>query len=217
MPGKLHVEIGTRYGNLVITGDAPYILGTPRKVCCRCDCGGTSTPQLNALRNGHTVSCGCVGHAIRLTANTTHGMHTSPEYCIYRSMIRRCHQATDPAYKYYGARGIEVCARWRESFANFIADMGLKPGPQMTLDRQDSNGGYNQANCRWATKTEQQRNRRDNRLIEFRGKQRTTAEISELTGINVNSLRYRVRSGATGELLALRPDRNGNRNSFGGV
>jgi len=79
-------------------------------------------------------------------------------------MIQRCTNPKCLSYKYYGACGITVCQRWRLSFADFIADMGPRP-PGTSLDRYpDQNGDYKPGNVRWATRTEQARNRSDNKL-----------------------------------------------------
>ena len=74
-------------------------------------------------------------------------------------MIQRAMNPKNPAYKYYGARGVLVCERWL-TFANFLADMGERP-EGMTLDRLNPDGGYELSNCRWATPAEQRHNRRD--------------------------------------------------------
>lgn len=74
-------------------------------------------------------------------------------------MVKRCTNPNNWAWKYYGGRGIDVCKRWRESFANFLADMGERPRG-LTLDRRDNDGDYTPKNCRWVTRAEQSRNRR---------------------------------------------------------
>lgn len=85
-------------------------------------------------------------------------------YRIWANMKQRCHNPSNWAYKWYGARGIRVCERW-QTYANFAADVG-EPGPGMTLDRIDNNGDYAPDNFRWTTRSVQSRNRRDSWLNE---------------------------------------------------
>lgn len=88
----------------------------------------------------------------------SHGMSRSPEYRAWKTMISRCHRATDPSYPYYGGRGIQVCHRWRSSFVAFYEDMGPRP-EGLTLDRIDGDGDYAPSNCRWASRQTQVINR----------------------------------------------------------
>lgn len=85
-----------------------------------------------------------------------------PEHYTWRTMHARCNNPKARGYKYYGGRGISVCARW-DSYENFLADMGKRP-PNTSLDRIDSNKGYSPDNCRWATHSEQQKNKTSTRM-----------------------------------------------------
>lgn len=83
-----------------------------------------------------------------------------PLYNTWLGMRKRCYRPENDNYYLYGARGITVCERWRNSFANFVADMGPRPTPTHTVDRINANGNYEPSNCRWATPEEQQKNQR---------------------------------------------------------
>jgi hypothetical protein len=105
-------------------------------------------------------------------------------------MLTRCTNPNNTHFHNYGGRGITVCDRWK-TFENFYTDMGDKP-EGMSIDRIDNDKGYSLENCRWATRTEQTRNRKLTRIIEFNGQKRCVAEWAELMGISYKILRNRL-------------------------
>jgi len=124
-----------------------------------------------------------------------HNIAKMPEYNIWTQMKQRCANANMPNYAAYGGRGIAVCDRWRESFENFITDMGVRPGKDYSLDRIDNDGPYSPENCRWATRIEQGNNTRTNRWITYNGKTMTLSEWSRKLNIAKSTLRNRFKKG----------------------
>lgn len=115
-----------------------------------------------------------------------------PERHILSIMVQRCHNPRHHRYPLYGARGIAVCDRWRESFEDFLADVGPRPSPKHSIDRIDNDRGYEPGNVRWATQREQMRNTRGNRLLSARGKTQCLAAWEEETGITGSTIAQRV-------------------------
>jgi hypothetical protein len=93
-------------------------------------------------------------------APSRNGKPATPEYRAWRAMIDRCYLVGHPVYKNHGARGIKVCDKWRHNYLAFLADMGRKPSPELTLERQNNDGDYTPTNCKWASRIEQAHNKR---------------------------------------------------------
>jgi hypothetical protein len=109
-------------------------------------------------------------------------------------MLARCLTPSDKYYPRYGGRGITVCPEWRE-FLNFYHDMGPRPSKGHSIDRIDNNGPYEPGNCRWATWTEQERNRRNNRLLTINGETLPVSAWAEKTGVPAGKIYLRLRYG----------------------
>lgn len=161
---------------------------------CRCLCGTLRVVRGLDIRCGTTKSCGCLIREKTAKRSTTHGHASggklSPTYHSWMAMKNRCLSKSARQYKDYGGRGITICKRWLD-FRNFLADMGERPA-RMTLDRKNNNGGYSKANCRWATSRQQARNRRDTRLVTWRGKTLCMGDWVSLLGWSYQRLHNRL-------------------------
>lgn len=124
-----------------------------------------------------------------------HAARRSKEYRAWANMIQRTTNVKLVEYPHYGGRGITVCAPWRASFEAFLADAGPAPSPSHSIDRIDVNGNYEPGNVRWATKTEQSNNRRDNLVAVINGKKVSLAEAARTSGLTLRGLLKRLERG----------------------
>lgn len=154
---------------------------------CVCDCGAVTEASSNALRTGRHRSCGCEAHEKTAARSTKHGWASNSarrdgkppgEYSVWATMLARCRNPAAVGYEKYGALGVSVCERWY-SFACFIEDMGPRPTSRHTIDRIDNDGNYEPENCRWATYTQQARNKSNNVLATIDGLTLTMKAWSE--------------------------------------
>lgn len=196
--GFKDIPAGTKFGRLTVIERAPNKPGvTCAQWRCVCECGKEKITQGIYLRKNLVRSCGCLYDETRLTAgqkNRRHGESNgkTPEHRCWSGMNSRCNNPNHPDYANYGGRGIKVCERWRV-YENFRDDMGRKPDPTWSLDRIDVNGNYCPENCRWASATEQIRNRTNTAFVEFEGQRMSLPECAEKNGVEYSTLRRRVR------------------------
>ena len=138
------------------------------------------------------------------------GQSRSAEYGVWHAMRERCERETSKAYDHYGGRGIYVCDRWKE-FANFLADMGHRPSPKHTIERRNNDGNYEPSNCCWATRTEQQNNRRANIRITLDGTSMTATQWDRAKGFKPGTISSRLQRGWTEEEAINTQPRYGNK------
>lgn len=197
----LRIEMSGRvFGRLTVLGAADAgALGRKRAHWrCRCECGAFVVLSGENLRSGNTKSCGCYRREHSKGKATTHGHAGKPtrEYRIWRGLIARCYNPNVGAYARYGGRGIEVCDRWRHDFQAFLDDMGHCPDG-MSIERGDNDGHYAPDNCRWATPTEQARNRRSSSLVFAWGEEMVLAKALERSPVSREAYYARLRRGMT--------------------
>jgi hypothetical protein len=167
-----------------------------RRFLCKCDCGTVWEVALKYIKSGQIKSCGCYSEEQK-KGRIVHGMNRrdirSSEYVSWAGMFTRCYNQNDKSYKDYGARGVRVCERWF-NFENFLSDMGFRPSRLHTIERQKVNGHYEPGNCVWILKSKQSLNKRNNKRYEFNGKNLLASEWSRETGINLSTLKNRLKN-----------------------
>lgn len=186
---------GQRFGRLV----AKYHVGKNKHGrhawMCVCDCGREIAVSSNSLRAGNATSCGCYKLEIISKQSLSHGMSRTPEYIAWCAMKSRCGNPHNQDYEHYKAKGITVYEEWDVSFESFISHIGKMPSQRMTVDRIDNAVGYFPGNVRWATRTTQNRNRSNNRLLTCNGMTMTISEWSNYTGIPQSRIGSRLSQG----------------------
>lgn len=201
---------GQRFGRWLVVRLAVRPNGGQARWLCRCDCGVERSVSSWNLRKGTSKSCGCLTGDSAIERLTKHGHARAGKmtatYKTWGTMRNRCNNPNEPGYHKYGGRGIRVCERWNE-FANFLADMGEKPAPGLSIERKDNEGPYEKDNCVWATSSEQARNRRSSRFVTVDGVTKTIAAWSESSGIAQGTISFRLSRGwAADQAVKLPPD-----------
>jgi len=194
----LKIEIGSVFGRLTVLCPAEQTANKGNQSQCRCECGNETIARNADLKSGRKQSCGCL--ALRHGHSRRSGK--SAEYFVWQQMLRRCADKDHPQYPSYGERGICVCKEWN-SFDAFIADMGERPSRHHSIDRKNNDGNYCKENCRWATRVQQNNNKRNNRFFCFYGKRLSLAQWSRISGVLRETIRNRIDKHGWSEKLAV--------------
>lgn len=196
------VQVGSVFGNLTVECIAREQIGMrvrPVAYCLRSD-GVEVRVRVDHLASGETRGCASQGKW-----SGAAGQHRST-YRSWEHMLDRCYNERHPHYDRYGGRGITVCDSWRNSFVEFLRDMGERP-TGLTLEREDVDANYEPSNCRWATYKEQNRNKTNGTSLEFDGKIMSVTEWAEFLGVRRGVLFGRLNSGWSVEKTLTTPVR----------
>lgn len=206
LPRQVKDIAGLRFGRLTVAEFAGTVKtssgGASARWRCVCDCGGDAVVCGSMLRSGNTKSCGCLSREATAKRNARHGSTGTKEYTAWANMMARCYNPKSSSFKYYGGRGITVCARWRTGEGGksgvecFLSDMGAKPHPKWSLDRYpDQDGPYSPDNCRWASQADQIRNSTRITPVETPDGSACIIDAAALSGQPYGRLRSRLRYG----------------------
>lgn len=201
---------GQRFGRLVVTGYADK-----GHYNCLCDCGEVRRVLRQNLVSGRQMSCGCYAKDRKKERMLTHGMTNTPLYNVWNSMRNRCNNQNVDCYASYGGRGLTVCAEWQNDFQAFY-DWAIKNGWKqgLQIDRISNEDGYNPQNCRIVTQAENENNRRDNRIIEYKGKKYTVTQLANEFGFDRRLIYNRIfRLGwSVEDAIKIKPEKGNNQN-----
>lgn len=163
-------------------------------VSVSCVCGKIKSVRKSNLLKGDAKSCGACFNKNRF--KFTPKKDNPKEYSVWLGIKKRCSNKNEKCYKHYGGRGVQMCPRWKNSFSDFLKDMGKKPFSGYSIDRIDNSGGYYKHNCRWATTKEQSINKRTTIFITVpSGEKKHISQVCSNSEVSVAKARRRIRTG----------------------
>lgn len=180
--------IGRKIGKLTVISIASN-MGKNTAWKCRCDCGVVRDYLTYNLTSGKSKSCGCARAKSMSNKFTTHGKSKTRLYGIYKGMKQRCLNKNNPAYHYYGGKGVSIYKEWLSDFELFYKwsyNNGYKDG--LSIDRINPNGNYEPDNCRWVEVQKQQNNKLNSFFITINGDRKTLAEWAKCKKIKQQTL-----------------------------
>lgn len=186
---KLIDITGNKYNKLTVIGRVENGNKGASRWKCLCDCGNITYVRGGNLKSGSVKSCGCLN---KKPHYLIHGDSDKPLYAMWTSMMYRCHNPKNQAYKFYGARGISVCEEWHDylKFKEWVES--TKKEESLTIERIDVNGNYCPENCIWVSMKEQANNRRSNIIFEYNGEKHNLMEWCNLLGLNYKNIHNRI-------------------------
>lgn len=206
---------GKKFGRWTVIKNLPK-----GKCVCKCDCGIIKNVYRGFLKSGRSKSCGCLRRELtskRLKTPLSHLKNTK-FYFTYRNIVNRCDYKKDDSYYLYGKRGIKNEWKtfkdfYKDMFKSYIKHIKKYGKKNTTIDRIDSNGNYCKDNCRWVTNKQQQRNRRDARLLTYKGITKPLYKWADDLGIKYNTIANRWHMGWSHKKIIEEPIMTRRRNS----
>jgi hypothetical protein len=215
MAGKGKNIAGVRFARLTAIAPTSFRKGSSIVWVCTCDCGNSVEATVSSLSSGDKKTCGKCAFRTEKTVERNkkrtgfrkeNSAKRNKSYEVWCGMLARCRNPNKKAFKHYGGRGISVCERWQSSFEAFLEDMGERP-EGMTIERIDNNGDYEPENCKWASPSEQARNKRSTVRITAEGRTQCLSDWAKEKGLNPTSITERLDRGWTEEEAVATPAR----------
>lgn len=187
---------GMRFSRLTVIRKSGYKKKESVVWVCRCDCGTFCSATTNHLKMGKKKSCGCITRENAASGDhkRKHGMTRTKIYQTWLGIKKRCNNPNEPNFRNYGARGIKICKEWENDFSAFQDYVSALPhyGEEgYSIDRIDNDGDYEPENVRWATRHEQNTNRRDSIFYEEDGMKIPIIELAVIVGTPYPTLKSR--------------------------
>lgn len=184
--------IGSRFYMLTVLEETDKYNSSGHKLfLCKCDCGEKKLVSKSALQRGDNKSCGCL-------RGNRHGMSNTRIYKLWQDIKRRCYNANNQAYSYYGGRGINMCDEWKNDFMSFYNwSMENKYDDSLTIDRIDVNGNYEPSNCRWVTNEIQANNKTNNRYFTINNETKSLADWCNIYNKRYLTVHHRLSRGSS--------------------
>jgi hypothetical protein len=194
MGRKLDLKNGDIFGRLELINIHVEKTKYGYKGLWKCLCGKENLYINSKVVSGHTNSCGCYRADRRIEVNTVHGHslkhNESSEYRTWQKLKDRCLNTNNPDYHYYGGRGIAVCEEWKNSFEQFLKDMGNKPSIKHSIDRKNNELGYSKENCHWVLQSIQINNRRNTIKVFYNDTIYSLKQVCNLLNLKYASVLY---------------------------
>ena len=156
---------------------------------CQCTCGKQSVKQTTEIYNRPGCACSDCRGKLRFKFQKEDNRFLN----MLDNMKARCYRVNHPSYSNYGGRGITICEEWLSDTKNFVEWAKSQPDNNLTIKRKKNDLGYSPDNCYFASRTEQNRNRRNAKWVEYNGERLLVSEAARASGIGVFTLRQRIK------------------------